>query len=172
MRCKLKALAALSGLVFAFVSSNVTAGDKTVIVGDAKVIDGGAIKFDGLPVRLWGIDAPGLGQKCGKTDAGLLAEKALHDIADGHRAVCELRDYDAKDKRAVAVCAVDGQDIAASMVERGWAWDFPKTSNGAYSAEQKQAKSEMKGVHILSCDKPSQWRQRQKSEAKKRRDKE
>ncbi len=168
MRRKLSSLLALSGFVIAFNSTGALAAGKTMIAGNVKVENGDTVKFDGMPIKLWGIDAPEAGQKCGKTDAGALAQKALRDIADGHRAVCDMRAYDSEDKRAIAQCTVDGEDIAATLVQEGWAWDLPKVSKGVYGGQQSEAKAALKGVHILSCDSPSKWRYKQKLAEQKR----
>ena len=139
------------------LNASVTASD----------VDGDTLSFDGLKVGLWGISAPEAKQACGKTKAGILSTKALHDLADGRRVVCEMRDFDAKEKRPVAVCMRDGEDIASEIVESGWAWDS-KSSKGAYAAQEGKAKDALRGLHILSCDSPAKWRAQQKAALKKR----
>ncbi|MET0547288.1 MAG: thermonuclease family protein [Caulobacterales bacterium] len=167
MSLRLSLFASLSVLVAFSLPGAVAAKDKTVIAGTASVSDGDTLKFDGFRVGLWGIDAPERGQTCGKTDAGALAENALRTLANGKRTVCEVRDYDSKTKRPIATCTVDGEDLAASLVEQGWA--YPRNSQNAYGVEQSRAKASMKGVNILSCDSPSKWRRdTERAELKKK----
>lgn len=166
MRTKLALL--LSSVLFAFTATPSGAAEKTIIAGTARAVDGDTLSFDGLKVGLWGIYAPEAKQACGKTKAGALSAKALRDIADGKRVVCEMRDYDGKDKRPVAVCTRDGEDIAGEIVQSGWAWDNSKLSKGAYGVQEASAKQSQKGLHILSCDSPKKWRAQQKAALKKR----
>lgn len=158
----------LSSVLLAFSSAHSTAAERTIIAGTAKAIDGDTLSFGGLKVGLWGISAPEAKQACGKTKAGALAAKAMHDIANGKRVVCEMRDYDGKDKRPMAVCTRDGEDIAGEIVATGWAWDNSKLSKGAYGAQETRAKQSQKGLHILACDSPSKWRAQQKAALKKK----
>lgn len=159
-------LLVVSSVVFAFSAVQSQASDKTIIAGTAKAVDGDTISFDGLKVGLWGIYAPEAKQACGKTKAGKLSAKALHDIADGKRVVCEMRDYDGQDKRPMAVCTRDGEDIASEIVATGWAWENSKLTKGAYSAQETKAKETQKGLHILSCDSPRKWKAQQKAAQK------
>ena len=78
----------LSSVLLAFSSAHSTAAERTIIAGTAKAIDGDTLSFGGLKVGLWGISAPEAKQACGKTKAGALAAKAMHDIANGKRVVC------------------------------------------------------------------------------------
>ena len=164
----LQCVKALVSSAFLLSTTPAAAGERTMISGTPKIVDGRTLQFNGMPVRLWGIDAPGGGQKCGKTDAAALAEKSLKEIVGDRRVTCELRDYDGKDKQAIASCSVDGEDVAGQVVEHGWAWDLPKSSNGAYKEQQTNASKAMKGVHILSCDLPSKWRAEQDRASKKK----
>lgn len=156
----------LSSVLFALPALSSRAAERTIIAGTAKTIDGDTLSFGGLKVGLWGISAPEAKQACGKTKAGALSAKALHDIADGKRVVCEMRDYDGKDKRPMAVCTRDGEDIAGEIVATGWAWDNSKLSKGAYGAQQTKAKETQKGLHILACDSPRKWQAQQKAAQK------
>lgn len=166
MRTKLALL--LSSVLYAFAAAPSSAAEKTIIAGTAKAVDGDTLSFGGLKVGLWGISAPEAKQACGKTKAGALATKAMHDIADGKRVVCEMRDYDGKDKRPMAICTRDGEDIASEIVATGWAWDNSKLSKGAYGAQETRARQSQKGLHILACDSPSKWRAQQKAALKKK----
>jgi endonuclease YncB( thermonuclease family) len=81
---------------------------------------------DGPRVRVWGIDAPEL-----KTPAGPASTRALRQLVAGKILTCVPKghSYD----RVVALCTVNGRDIAAEMVLGGWAVDWPKYSHGRYA---------------------------------------
>lgn len=78
-------------------------------------------------MRLWGIDAPER-----DTPAGPASTRALAQIIDGGTIVCEEKDTD-RYGRTVALCRIDGRDIAAEMVAQGHAKDFPRYSGGFYA---------------------------------------
>lgn len=46
----------------------------------------------------------------------------------------------------VAVCSIDGADIASWLVRNGHAFDWPQYSRGKYAAEQKEAERTGRGV--------------------------
>lgn len=95
------------------------------IAGKAKVIDGSVLVVGKTPVRLEGVDAPGLGQDC-KTAAGLpwhcgaAAKRALSDVAEGQGVSCTVAVQSGEG--ASATCSVRGiADLARYMVDRGLA---------------------------------------------------
>lgn len=92
------------------------------------ITDGDTLRCNGVRVRLWGIDAPER-----DTPAGPPATRALAQIIDGGTIVCEEKDTD-RYGRTVALCRIEGRDIAAEMVRQGHAKDFPRYSGGYYAA--------------------------------------
>lgn len=93
------------------------------------VIDGDTLRRPGAPnVRLWGIDAPELGEARGPA-----ARDALRALVEGRPLACDPLDVD-RYGRDVARCFLpDGTDIACAMVALGHARDWPRYSGGAYS---------------------------------------
>lgn len=91
------------------------------------ITDGDTLRCNGVRVRLWGIDAPER-----DTPAGPPATRALAQIIDGGTITCERKDTD-RYGRTVALCRIDGRDIAAEMVAQGHAQDFPRYSGGYYA---------------------------------------
>jgi endonuclease YncB( thermonuclease family) len=92
----------------------------------ASITDGDTFRCtDGKKIRVHGIDAPEM-----DTRQGPATQIALADIIGGQVVVCEQNgtSYD----RIVATCLLDGQDIAALMVQRAQARDCPRYSGGAY----------------------------------------
>ena len=92
------------------------------------VTDGDTIRFDGKAVRLWGIDAAELHQRCADGwPAGELASQHLADLMRDRAITCEPRTID-RYGRVVALCRADGEDLGAAMVSAGMAWAFIRYS--------------------------------------------
>lgn len=132
------------------------------IAGRATVIDGDTIDIHGRRIRLWGIDAPESAQNC--TDAagrpwrcGRRAAFALADRIGQGAVTCQPRDVD-RYGRAVGVCSIVSGEVNAWMVAQGWAMDYHRYSNGAYSAEQQSAKARRQGVWVGALTPPWEFR--------------
>lgn len=91
------------------------------------VVDGDTLRCGELRIRLWGIDAPER-----DTPAGPPSTRALAQIIDGGTITCEHKDID-RYGRTVALCRLNGVDIAAEMVRQGHAKDYPRYSGGYYA---------------------------------------
>lgn len=88
--------------------------------------DGDTIRCqEGQRVRLWGVNAAELNDPGGQD-----ARRALTRMISGKVLVCQKRgkSYD----RVVALCRLNGHDIAAEMVREGFAVDWPRYSHGFY----------------------------------------
>ena len=93
--------------------------------GEAVVVSGDTLEVAGERVRLRGVDAPGLGQICRRATGiewrcGLLAKLELARHIDGRPVACDSVEHDEFGQR-VAICTVDGAELGAWLVERGWA---------------------------------------------------
>ena len=100
--------------------------------GQPRVIDGDTFEIRGERIRLFGVDAPELGQpwwdEAGRQqDAGLSAKKVLAELVEGRRLVVKVLREDRYD-RSIAIVKVDGRDIARSMVSQGFAFASPGSS--------------------------------------------
>lgn len=91
-----------------------------IIDGDSFVCEGGQ------HVRLWGVDSPER-----YTPTGPPATRALAGLVAGRTLACEPkgRSY----ARVVALCTVNGRDVAGEMVRGGFAVDWPRYSHGRYA---------------------------------------
>lgn len=115
------------------------------ISGRAVAVDGDTLEFDGKRVRLEGIDAPEIGQTCGRRlfgtwSCGRAAQRALDDLVHGRRIECESKGLD-KYGRDLGICFVDGRDINAELVRQGMAWAFVQYSQSYVGAEAEARKS-------------------------------
>src|SRR5437879_6440753 len=128
-------MAAMIGLVLA---APAWAAD---LVGPVRVIDGDTLDMRGTRIRLWGIDAPEMGQTCqgrdGQTyECGRDSRAVMLELTRDRKVRCDDRGLD-RYGRTVAVCRTEAGDINAAIVRRGWAVDWPRYSRGAYSREQE-----------------------------------
>lgn len=139
-------LGSLALLALIAISPGVAAD----LVGQASVIDGDTIEIHGQRIRLFGIDAPESDQLCRGDDSlqyhcGAKAANELDAFIAGRSVSCtdiDERTY----RRVVAVCTVDGVDLADRLVRQGLALDWPKYSKGDYAVAQTEAKHAGRGV--------------------------
>lgn len=124
------------------------------------VTDGDTLKVDGTTFRLWGIDAPETKQWCGTYPAGAQAGVTLQKLVKGKTVTCEDRGRD-RYGRTIGLCRADGVDLGKEMVLHGMAWAFTRYSID-YVAVEEQARRENIGVHSWNCEKPWEWRARQR----------
>jgi len=114
----------------------------SVWAGGVHVSDGDSLRIDGERIRLWGIDAPELSQKCEKMgvayDCGITARDALVRQIGDTPISCETVNTD-RYGRTVARCFVCGKDLGGLMVRQGWALDYERYSRGHYKRDQEYA---------------------------------
>jgi endonuclease YncB( thermonuclease family) len=110
--------------------------------------DGDDLEFS---VRMNGFDAPERGKVCGDVNVWSAARDALNDIVRDRRVDCTLIGHDQQGERMVAQCSVEGRDIGEQMVEQGWARDWPRYSDGRYSAAEARAREARSGIWGLEC---------------------
>jgi len=110
--------------------------------GPVRVVDGDTIDVGATRVRLHGIDAPELGQRCtnpgGATrDCGTWVADQVRARIGSRMARCDTVDTD-RYGRTVATCAVAGQDVGRMLVTEGLALAYRKYSM-AYDLDEKRA---------------------------------
>lgn len=107
----------------------------------SRITDGDTIRFGETRVRLHGVDAPEM-----RTEEGREARRRLIALIGDGQVRCRdtgQRSYD----RVVAVCFdARGRDLAAAMVQAGWAVDAPRFSGGRYAAYQRRAEAAGAGL--------------------------
>lgn len=116
---------------------------------NVRIIDGDTFDFGEERYRLFGIDAPEVGQRClnqnGQPwDCGSAATKALIDLTHNRTLRCEAIEQDPYG-RIVAKCFASGLDLGSEMVATGMAWAFVKYSD-AYVVEEFKAREERIGI--------------------------
>jgi endonuclease YncB( thermonuclease family) len=121
------------------------------------VTDGDTLRFGKDRVRLWGIDAPEIHQRCpDRWLAGIEASRKMRELVKGHHVICENRGHD-RYGRMIGLCRADGVDIQAAMVRAGMAWAFVRYSSD-YVQEEAQAKADRLGVFAHGCEPAWEWR--------------
>lgn len=139
------ALAGVIGLTTFHHAVSTRLEAATPISGRAVAVDGDTLQVGGLRVRLEGIDAPEMGQTCGRRsvgdwNCGRAAQQALGDLVHGRRIDCDSKGRD-KYGRELGICFVDGRDINAELVRQGMAWAFVKYSQSYVGAEAEARKA-------------------------------
>lgn len=128
----------------------------------AIVVDGGSLLVRAVRIRLAGIDALELGQRCVRTDGvdwacGLDAKRVLTQAVGQEPVSCrEL--YISDDDQVFATCtARSGDDLSAAMVRSGHAL----ARGSRYLLEEDIARQASKGMWSGSFETPWEWRAKQ-----------
>lgn len=113
--------------------------------GRPVIVDGDSFSFAGQRVRLLGIDAPELGERCPSASGaswpcGPAARDRLRALAAPHGLVCRTSGRDAY-KRLLARCRAGGADVAAMLVQEGLAANI-----GPYAAQEGEARDARLGI--------------------------
>ena len=128
--------------------------------GSAFVIDGDTIEINDERVRLHGIDAPEISQRCTEDGhlypCGLDASQALRKRIGRKPVSCVRRDTD-RYGRMVAVCTVDGVDLSQWMVQQGQAIAFRRYSLD-YVADEDRAREAKVAIWAGEFQDPSEFR--------------
>jgi len=139
-----------------------TPANALTLTGQASVTDGDTVVVAGKRIRIHGIDAPEIKQRCdvsGRNWAcGAWAKQLLTELVGHGVLLCEVMDWDAKHKREVARCSVSGRDVGAEMVRAGAAMAYVKYSSDYISLEKK-AKAEARGLWSGAVTAPGTYRQ-------------
>lgn len=149
-------------------SGSVTFANASV-VGRASVIDGDTLDIHGQRIRLYGIDAFEMGQRCRSeaNDAlrcGRAAADALDAIIGGQTVACWENDRD-RWGRVIARCATrDVADLSEALVAQGWAVAFTRYST-RYVAQEEAARADRRGAWAGDFDTPSDWRAGRRTQA-------
>jgi endonuclease YncB( thermonuclease family) len=142
------------------VLSYMVMAASAAIFGTAHVADGDTLRVGAVRVRLSGVDAPELSQRCGaegrQVECGVVAAAWLRRRVEGRPITCEQVDTD-RYGRSVATCRVGGEDIGAAIVEAGWATAYRRYSM-VYVGQEARARAARRGIWALGFEPPADYR--------------
>lgn len=131
----------------------------TRIGGRAVVADGDTLTVAGERIRLLGIDAPELDQRCQRDGmdyaCGREARQALATLVGQHAVDCAGSERD-RYGRLLADCRSGETDLGRALVEAGWAVAY-----GDYDREEDAAREARRGMWAGTFERPRDWRDRQ-----------
>ncbi len=162
----LRYLFAALGLAVSAVLANAPA--RAEVAGPPKIIDGDTLAVQGRVIRLFGIDAPELGQACRigarAYDCGRIARTALLDLTAGATVRCQLApaspENGAEDGGAdgrIGRCTADGYDLSEGMAYTGWALALRPVSE-RYVVFEERARAASRGLWKGHFVAPWDWR--------------
>ena len=132
--------------IFFFIFTYSAYGE--IISGKAKVIDGDTISINSSKIRLHGIDAPELDQKClyekKQWSCGQDSKYFLKNLIYKNILNCKTKGKD-KYKRYIAVCYLEDININQELVKSGWAIAYKYYSKD-YIKDEKIAKDNKNGI--------------------------
>jgi endonuclease YncB( thermonuclease family) len=131
------------------------------LTGTAHVIDGDTMEVGDVTVRINGIDAAELGQKCdlfrgGNWACDDAAADRLAGLAGGRAVECEAHGNDPYG-RIIATCFVEDVDLGRKLVGEGLAWAFVKY-DAVYRDDEVAAKAAGLGIWQGAAQAPWDYR--------------
>ena len=153
-----------------FLISNFSFSEE--IFGEAKVVDGDTLRIKKFKIRLEGIDAPEIKQKCKKPyleissiigvtfdkeyNCGQISKKELENKIKETKIKCVLKSKD-RYRRYLATCFKEDLNLNQWMVKRGYAVAYKRYSK-QYLADEQNAKENKLGIWEGSFIRPEKWR--------------
>ncbi len=157
-------------LIFTFLLNQIL--NAAEIYGTPKIIDGDTVHINSKKIRLEGIDAPEIKQKCKKPflkislfigfefnknySCGVISKEKLIDKINNSKIKCI---YSSKDryKRYLATCYKDKINLNKWMVRNGYAVAYKRYSID-YVRDEEYAEENRLGMWEGTFIKPEKWR--------------
>ncbi len=131
-----------------------------MLSGTATATDGDSLVVGSQRVRLFGIDAPEIGQNCVTNDnawqCGADAKQHLLELVAGQRVDCQITGMD-QYGRNLGKCSTEYLQLNEAMVELGWAVAYREYSQDYVEAEER-AKLRKAGIWNSTFTLPSAHR--------------
>ena len=146
------------------IVDNVNNNDK-YLYGKANITDGDSLKIFNRKVRLFGIDAPEIKQKCTNYMGTLyncvkVAKNALINKIAAEKVYCHYKDLD-RYRRALSICWVKNINLNLWLVHNGYAVAYRRYSNKFIKAEMR-ARNKKIGIWAGSFEIPEVWRRKKR----------
>jgi endonuclease YncB( thermonuclease family) len=149
------------------------------IIGRASVLDGDTLEITGRRVRMQGVDAPEIGQRCERADGspwrcGAEAGWALDAMIGGRVVTCQIDPRDPADRygRDLGWCSAGGEALSPAMARAGWAVAYrryldyedgeARPYKGEILAAEAEARAARRGIWQGRFDLPEIWRRAQR----------
>lgn len=148
MKTRLDIVALIAAVALSF--GNMIGGSPDEVSGRARVIDGDTLEVGGTRVRIAGIDAPELQQRCRDGSAcGWQAKAFLADVIGEHRVRCVIEGTDIYG-RSLAACRVGPHDLGEALVRAGHAIPWEPRGRSRYEPLRRP----------VGFEEPAAWRRR------------
>ena len=140
-----------------------------IISGKPKVTDGDTIKINNKKIRFSGIDAPesyffGKKQSCIFNNieilCGNLSKEKLVEKIGNQIVICKLEKNKDQYSRLIGECFIDNESLSVFMVRHGYAFDYPKYSDGKFRKHEIYAKNLSLGLWQMQFEYPWIWRKK------------
>jgi endonuclease YncB( thermonuclease family) len=148
-------------------------GPPTIVRGQATVIDGDTIEIQGSRIRLAAVDAPesdqlcendvGRRYRCGQTASFALADFIGRSLVTCTAEVDRYGKPQTSYERTIAACQVNGADLGAWLVERGWAVPYWTYGGARYRRQYEHARQTRVGIWAGRFEDPSEHRARKRA---------
>jgi endonuclease YncB( thermonuclease family) len=129
-----------------------------------RAVDGDSLRNESGDIRLLGIDAPELSQRCrrdGKEWAcGRAAHERLKQLVAKNDVRCEANGRD-RYGRTLAHCSSGGTDIGEVLVREGLALNFMQ---GGYERHERDARAARRGIWAGEFDLPQEHRRQPRAQ--------
>jgi endonuclease YncB( thermonuclease family) len=134
------------------------------VTGPAVAEEGDIVTVRGRTLRLYGIDAPEMGQTCQDRrgqgyDCGAASRRMLERFVEGRELTCHVYAL-AIDGLDVGRCFAGNTDIGGLMVLAGWAFSYRQFSD-RYESVESRAQSRRRGFWEGRVIRPWVWRTEQ-----------
>lgn len=114
----------------------------------AQVLDGNTVQLKGKVIRLQGVDAPQLAQRCGSGGdtwkCGAAAREELIRVVGKDPIHCDILSRDTLN-RAIGHCTAGGRDLGLALIAGGFA-KLDTNHPAAYEAAEAEARDNGRGV--------------------------
>lgn len=142
-----------------------------VVEGRATAVNGDTLRVNGQLVKLTGIEAPEVEQRCGANQriawrCGVAAQSGLRDLVRNKPVRCEAGAADASG-RLQATCTVADRDLAAELAGKGLVFAEEGVFS-RYASREREAREAKRGVwRTSSPERPKAYRDRRWEVARK-----
>jgi len=132
------------------------------VEGVAKAITGDTLQIDNVTVKLAGIDAPELLQRCSNSRGrrwrcGRVAQRSLARLTGYKLVKCKILNHNRRSYIKSGYCSIDGADIGESLVKAGRVFAADGVY-GRYGSVENKAQQEKAGIWGGKAQSPQAYR--------------